>query len=118
MANSKEIRRRIKSIQNTWKITKAMELISTVKMKKAQDLALEKKAYIKSMLEIFLLLTDIFKISLEMMLLFFCNICKIWLLFCIIFFYFFFYANESKSQIYFDYLFFLEVVDLTDKVWL
>ena len=35
-----------------------MELISTVKMKKAQDLALEKKAYIRSMLEIFLSLTD------------------------------------------------------------
>ncbi len=54
MANWKEIKRRIKSIKNTWKITKAMELISTVKMKKAQDLALEKKAYIRSMLEIFL----------------------------------------------------------------
>ncbi|MDP5038874.1 MAG: ATP synthase F1 subunit gamma [Candidatus Gracilibacteria bacterium] len=58
MANGKEIKRRIKSIKNTAKITKAMELISTVKMKKAQDLALEKKAYIRSMLEIFLSLTD------------------------------------------------------------
>ncbi len=58
MANWKEIKRRIKSIKNTAKITKAMELISTVKMKKAQDLALEKKAYIRSMLEIFLSLTD------------------------------------------------------------
>lgn len=54
MASWKEIKRRIKSIKNTWKITKAMELISTVKMKKAQDLALEKKAYIKAMLEVFL----------------------------------------------------------------
>ncbi len=54
MANWKEIKRRIKSIKNTWKITKAMELISTVKMKKAQDLALEKKAYMKAMLEVFL----------------------------------------------------------------
>lgn len=58
MANSKEIRRRIKSIQNTWKITKAMELISTVKMKKAQDLAMEKKAYIRSVLEVFLSISD------------------------------------------------------------
>ena len=40
MANAKEIKRKIGSIKNTWKITKAMELISTVKMKKAQDLAL------------------------------------------------------------------------------
>jgi F0F1-type ATP synthase gamma subunit len=31
-----------------------MELISTVKMKKAQDLALEKKAYMKAILEVFL----------------------------------------------------------------
>jgi len=35
-----------------------MELISTVKMKKAQDLALEKKAYMKSMLEVFLNMSD------------------------------------------------------------
>lgn len=58
MSNWKEIKRRIKSIKNTAKITKAMELISTVKMKKAQDLALEKKAYMKAMLEMFLTLSD------------------------------------------------------------
>ncbi len=52
MANWKEINRRIKSIKNTAKITKAMELISTVKMKKAQDLALEKKEYIRWILEV------------------------------------------------------------------
>lgn len=52
MATWKEIKRRIKSIKNTSKITKAMELISTVKMKKAQDLALEKKEYIKWILEV------------------------------------------------------------------
>ncbi|MCK5678041.1 MAG: F0F1 ATP synthase subunit gamma [Flavobacteriaceae bacterium] len=40
------MKRKINSIKNTAKITKAMELISTVKMKKAQDLALEKKEYI------------------------------------------------------------------------
>ncbi len=39
MAGSKEIKARIKSVKNTGKITKAMELISTVKMKKAQDAA-------------------------------------------------------------------------------
>jgi len=37
MPNQKEIKSRIKSIKNTGKITKAMELISTVKMKKSQD---------------------------------------------------------------------------------
>lgn len=44
MANAKDIKRRIKSIKNTGKITKAMELISTVKMKKAQDAASQKKS--------------------------------------------------------------------------
>ena len=53
MANAKEIKRKIKSIQNTSKITKAMELISTVKMKKAQDLALSKKDFVLEMLKIF-----------------------------------------------------------------
>ncbi len=58
MATAKEIKRRIKSIKNTAKITKAMELISTVKMKKAQDLANHKKEYIKSMMKIFFNLTE------------------------------------------------------------
>ena len=52
MANWKEIKRKINSIKNTAKITKAMELISTVKMKKAQDLALEKKEYITWVLKV------------------------------------------------------------------
>lgn len=54
MASWKEIKRRIKSINNTSKITKAMELISTVKMKKAQDLAVKKKGYITWILEAFM----------------------------------------------------------------
>lgn len=58
MASWKEINRRIKSIKNTAKITKAMELISTVKMKKAQDLAHEKKAYIWWVLKVIMNLTD------------------------------------------------------------
>ncbi len=58
MANAKEIKRKISSIKNTGKITKAMELISTVKMKKAQDLALEKRAFVLEMLKIFLRVED------------------------------------------------------------
>ncbi len=54
MANAKEIKRKIWSIQNTQKITKAMELISTVKMKKAQELALSKREFILEMSKIFL----------------------------------------------------------------
>jgi F-type H+-transporting ATPase subunit gamma len=53
MANAKEIKRKIISIENTRKITRAMELISTVKMKKAQDLALSKREFILEMFKIF-----------------------------------------------------------------
>ncbi len=58
MASWKEIKRRIGSINNTAKITKAMELISTVKMKKAQDLAIQKKEYIRGILEAFMNLNE------------------------------------------------------------
>lgn len=37
MANAKEIRTKIKSIQSTQKITRAMEMVAASKMKKAQD---------------------------------------------------------------------------------
>jgi F-type H+-transporting ATPase subunit gamma len=53
MASWKEIKRKISSIKNTWKITKAMELISTVKMKKAQDLAVSKREFVLEMLKVF-----------------------------------------------------------------
>lgn len=54
MANAKEIKRKIGSIKNTGKITNAMELISTVKMKKAQELALEKREFVLEILKVFL----------------------------------------------------------------
>lgn len=53
MAWAKEIKRKISSIKNTSKITRAMELISTVKMKRAQDLAVDKKEFVLEMLKIF-----------------------------------------------------------------
>src|SRR3990172_11400617 len=37
MPGSKEIRNKIKSVQNTRKITKAMEMVAASKMKKAQE---------------------------------------------------------------------------------
>ena len=37
MAGAKEIRTKIKSVQSTRKITKAMEMVAASKMKKAQD---------------------------------------------------------------------------------
>ena len=58
MASWKEIKRKIGSIKNTAKITKAMELISTVKMKKAQELAITKKEYITWILKVFMNLNE------------------------------------------------------------
>lgn len=58
MASAKEIKRKITSIKNTGKITKAMELISTVKMKKAQDAAMTKKEFVMELLKIFLRIED------------------------------------------------------------
>src|SRR5574343_15911 len=37
MASGKEIRNKIKSVENTRKITKAMEMVAASKMRKAQD---------------------------------------------------------------------------------
>jgi F-type H+-transporting ATPase subunit gamma len=45
MAGTKEIKRRIKSVKNTKKITKAMELVSASKMKRAISSALGSRAY-------------------------------------------------------------------------
>ncbi len=48
MANLKDIRRRIKSINNTAKITRAMEMVSAAKMKKAIDSVLAIRDYAHS----------------------------------------------------------------------
>ena len=45
MLNSKEIRRRIKSVNNTGKITRAMEMVSAAKMRKSVDRVLQIRAY-------------------------------------------------------------------------
>ena len=52
MASGKEIKARIKSIKNTGKITKAMELISTVKMKKAQESVISLRPFALAALQI------------------------------------------------------------------
>ncbi|MDD3498182.1 MAG: F0F1 ATP synthase subunit gamma [Candidatus Moranbacteria bacterium] len=48
MSNGKEIRRRIKSINNTGKITRAMEMVSAAKMRKATESVLKIRAYAHS----------------------------------------------------------------------
>lgn len=45
MAGTKEIKRRIKSVKNTKKITKAMELVSASKMKRAVNATLSSRLY-------------------------------------------------------------------------
>lgn len=45
MANTQDIRRRIKSIRNTAQITKAMQMVAASKMRKAQNLALSGRPY-------------------------------------------------------------------------
>ena len=45
MSSTKEIRNKIKSIQNTKKITKAMEMVAASKMKKVQDAMSRSRPY-------------------------------------------------------------------------
>jgi len=45
MANLKEIKRNIKSVQNTQKTTRAMKLVSTAKLKRAEEVAKRSRAY-------------------------------------------------------------------------
>ena len=52
MAGSKEIRNKIKSVQSTRKITKAMEMVAASKMKKAQDRMRQSRPYLRGMLNI------------------------------------------------------------------
>lgn len=49
MANAKEIRTQIKSIKNTQKITKAMEMVAASKMRKAQDRMAASRPYADKM---------------------------------------------------------------------
>jgi len=49
MAKPRELRRRIKSIQSTRKITKTMELVATSKLKRAQDRVVAARPYAKAL---------------------------------------------------------------------
>jgi len=51
MANTRELRRRIKSTKNTAQITKAMQMVSAVKMRRAQDQALNGRPYSENLNE-------------------------------------------------------------------
>jgi F-type H+-transporting ATPase subunit gamma len=53
MANTQDIRRRIKSIRNTAQITRAMQMVAASKMRKAQQHALEGRPYAALMNKVF-----------------------------------------------------------------
>jgi len=53
MANTQDIRRRIKSIRNTAQITKAMQMVAASKMRKAQQHALAGRPYAATMNKVF-----------------------------------------------------------------
>ena len=48
-ANMKAVKLRIKSVQNTMQITKAMQLVAASKLRKAKDKAMESKPYLRTM---------------------------------------------------------------------
>src|SRR5579863_4084560 len=52
MAVAKEIRTKIRSIKNTQKITRAMEMVAASKMRKAQERMLHAKPYAKKILQV------------------------------------------------------------------
>ncbi|MEO6508653.1 MAG: ATP synthase F1 subunit gamma, partial [Patescibacteria group bacterium] len=51
--NLRQVRKKIKSVTNVKKITKAMQLVSAVKMKKAQTIAVEGRPYRSKLEELF-----------------------------------------------------------------
>lgn len=63
MANLRDIRRRIKSVKNTRQITRAMQLVSSSKMKRAQDLAIAGRPYALLLANMLNTVGNAFKIS-------------------------------------------------------
>lgn len=45
MGNLRDIRRRIKSVKNTSQITRAMQMVASAKMRRAQDQAVKGRPY-------------------------------------------------------------------------
>ena len=52
MASTRDIRRRIKSVKNTAQITKAMQMVASSKMRRAQERMAASKPYAQKMLEV------------------------------------------------------------------
>ncbi len=58
MANLRDIRRRIKSVKNTSQITRAMQMVASAKMRRAQEHALKGRPYIRALAEVLYHLRD------------------------------------------------------------
>ncbi|MBI1967309.1 MAG: ATP synthase F1 subunit gamma, partial [Gemmatimonadetes bacterium] len=52
MAKARELKRRIRSVENTRKITKTMEMVSTSKLKRAQDRVVAARPYAQALAEV------------------------------------------------------------------
>src|SRR5258708_12224048 len=52
MAKGRELKGRIKSVENTRKITRTMEMVATSKMKRAADRVIAARPYAKAMAEV------------------------------------------------------------------
>ncbi|HET6406534.1 MAG TPA: ATP synthase F1 subunit gamma [Chthoniobacteraceae bacterium] len=57
-ANTRDIRRRIKSVKNTSQITKAMQMVAAAKMRKAQNAAVAGRSYADLLRKVFASLAD------------------------------------------------------------
>lgn len=58
MSNLRDIKRRIRSVRNTSQITKAMQMVASAKMRRAQELALKGRVYISAIANVFKHLQD------------------------------------------------------------
>ncbi len=58
MANLRDIRRRIKSVKNTSQITKAMQMVSSAKMRRAQEQAVRGRDYLAALAQVLYHLKD------------------------------------------------------------
>lgn len=58
MASLRDIKRRIKSVRNTSQITKAMQMVASAKMRRAQELALKGRSYMSALANVLKHLQD------------------------------------------------------------
>ena len=58
MANLKEIRNRISSVESTMQITSAMKMVSAAKLKRAQDAIVQLRPYANKLTEILVNLSE------------------------------------------------------------